>query len=61
MGESKGAHRVLVGKPEGKNHLVDPGVDGRIKLKWIFGKLGWGEGAWTGLIWFRIGARGGLL
>jgi len=59
MGESKVAHKVLVGKPEGKNHLVDPGVDGRIKLKCIFGKLEWG--AWTGWIWFRIGTGGGLL
>jgi hypothetical protein len=59
MGEWKGAHRVLVGKPGGKNHLVDPGVDGRTELKWIFGKLGWGT--WTGLIWFRIGTCGGLL
>jgi len=24
-----------VGKPEGKNHLVDPGVDGNIILRWI--------------------------
>jgi len=24
-----------VGKPEGKNHLEGPGVDGRIILKWI--------------------------
>jgi hypothetical protein len=60
MGESKCVHRVLVGKPERKNHLVDPGVSGRIKLKWIFGKLGCG-GAWIGLIWFRIGTGGGLL
>jgi hypothetical protein len=58
MGERKGTHRILVGKPEGKNHLVDPGVDGRINLKWIFGKL-WG--AWTGLIRLRIGTRGDLL
>jgi len=38
-------HRVLVGKPEGKNHLEDPGVDGRIIIKWIFrtwaGGIGW--------------------
>jgi hypothetical protein len=30
-----------VGKPEGKNHLKYPGVDGRIILKWIFEK--WNE------------------
>jgi hypothetical protein len=33
--------------------LKDPDVDGRITLRWIFRKLD--EGAWTGLIWFRIG------
>jgi hypothetical protein len=27
-----------VGKPDGRNHLEDPGVDGRIILKWIFKK-----------------------
>ena len=29
---------ALVGKPEEKDHLKDPGVNGRIKLKWIFKK-----------------------
>ena len=41
MGEGRGVHRVLVGKPEG-NHWGDPDVDGRIILRWIFGKWeGW--------------------
>jgi len=30
--------QVLVGKPEGKRHLEDPGLDERIILKWIFSK-----------------------
>jgi hypothetical protein len=30
MGEGKGADRILVGRPEGRNHLEDPGVDVRI-------------------------------
>jgi len=33
-----GVFRVLVGKPEGKGHLGDPGLDGRIILRWIFRK-----------------------
>jgi hypothetical protein len=28
MGEGRGVYRVLVGKPEGKDHWGDPGVDG---------------------------------
>jgi len=31
-GERRGVYRVLVGKPEGKRHLEDPGVDGKIIL-----------------------------
>jgi hypothetical protein len=30
-----GEDRVLVGKCEGRNHLEDPGINGRIILKWI--------------------------
>jgi hypothetical protein len=30
---------VLVRKLEGRDHLEDPGVDGRIILRWIFRKL----------------------
>jgi hypothetical protein len=35
VGERKVAYRFLMGKPEGKSHLVDPGVNGRIILRWI--------------------------
>jgi hypothetical protein len=35
----RNAYRVLVGKLEGRNHLKDPGVDGRIILKWVFERL----------------------
>jgi hypothetical protein len=38
MRKSRGVYRVLVRKPEEKNHLEDPGVDGRIILRWIFRK-----------------------
>ena len=49
----------MVGKPEERNHLGDPDVDGRIILRWIFRK--WDVEVWTGLIWFRIWTGGGQL
>jgi hypothetical protein len=39
MGEGRNVHRVLVGKPEGKDHLKDQGVDGRMGSKWPLGRL----------------------
>jgi hypothetical protein len=49
IGEWRVAYRILVGWPEGRNHLEDPGVDGTIILKLIFKK--WDGRAWIGLIW----------
>ena len=40
-------------------HLGEPGVDGRIILRWIFRK--WDVGVWTGSSWLRIGTGGGHL
>ena len=45
-----------MGKPGGRDHLKDLGVDGRIILKWIFRKFD-GE-AWSGFMWPRIGISG---
>jgi hypothetical protein len=59
MGERRGAYRALVRKPEGRNHLKDQGVDGRIILKWTCERLD--GGALTGSIWLRIGTGGELL
>ena len=33
IGQRRSTYRVLVGKPEGKDYLEDPGVDGRIILR----------------------------
>jgi hypothetical protein len=43
MGERRSAYRALVGKPEGRNHLKDLGIDGRIILKRMFEQLGGGH------------------
>jgi hypothetical protein len=58
-GEGRGAYRILVGKLEGRRPL------GRSRRRWEDNiKMGLQEvrwGAWTGLIWLRIGTGGGLL
>ena len=48
-----------MGKPEGKDHWGDLGVDGWIILGWISRR--WDVGMWTGLGWPRIGIGGGRL
>ena len=48
MGERRGVYGVLVGKLVERNHLGDPGVDGRI-LRWIFRK--WDVG---GMDWIEL-------
>jgi hypothetical protein len=59
MGEERKVYRVLVAKPDGKDHLKDQGVDGRMGSKWTLGRLA--GGVWSGLNWLRIGTVGGLL
>ena len=52
-------YRVLVGKSEEGDRWGDPGVDGRVILRWIFRKRDmW---VWTGSCWLRIGTGGGHL
>ena len=59
IGEGRGVHRVLVGKPERERPLGDPDVDGRIILRWILRK--WEGIVGTGWSWLRIGTGGGHL
>ena len=60
MKERRGVYRILRGgNLRDRDHLGDPGVDGRIILRWFFRK--WVVEAWTGSIWVRIGIGGGLL
>jgi len=51
-------YRVLLGKPEGRKHRGELGVDGWI-LGWISRKFD--VGIWTGLDWPRIETGGGSL
>jgi hypothetical protein len=39
MGEGRNVYRVLMGKPERKDHLKDQGIDGRMGSKWTLGRL----------------------
>jgi hypothetical protein len=58
-----GEERCILDFGEGnlreRDNLGDPGVDGKLILRWIFWK--WDVMAWTGSSWFRIGKGGGLL
>jgi len=56
-GEGIGVHKVLMGKPRERDHWGDPDINGRIILRWIFGK--WGVE--TGWSWLRIVTDGGHL
>ena len=49
VGERRGVYMVLVGKLGERDHLEDPGVDGRIIFRWIFRKRAIG-----GVDWFEL-------
>jgi hypothetical protein len=56
MGEERGVHRVLVGKPEGKRPLGIPRRRWEDNIKMHLQEVN--IGALTGLILLRIGAGG---
>jgi hypothetical protein len=41
MVDRRSSYRIMVGKPEVKRLLGKPRLNGRIILKWIFGKWDW--------------------
>jgi len=39
-----------------RDHVGDPGLDGRMILRWIF--RDWDVGVWTGSRWLMVGTGG---
>jgi hypothetical protein len=59
MGEKRNAYRVLVGKPEERDHWEDQDVGGWTISKWILERMD--EMLRIRLIWLRIRTNGRLL
>jgi hypothetical protein len=57
MGEERGVHRVLVGKPEGKRPLGRPRRRWEDNIKMDVQEVGGGRGDWTELAQDRDGGR----
>jgi hypothetical protein len=53
MGEERGVHRVLVGKPEGKKPLVRPRRRWEDNIKMDLQEVGGGRGHWMELARYR--------
>jgi hypothetical protein len=58
-GEERRVQGFCGGNLRERDHLGDPGVDGRIISRWIF--RNWDVAVWTGSMWLRIGTGGGHL
>jgi hypothetical protein len=59
MEDKRGAYRVLVEKPKRKRSLGRPKRRREDNIKMDLQEVGCG--AWTGLIWLRIGTGGWLM
>jgi hypothetical protein len=55
MGEERGVHRVLVGKPEGKRPLGRPRSRWEDNIKMDLQEVGGGRGDWMKLVQDRDG------
>jgi len=56
---TRGAYRLVVGRPNGKGPLGRPRSRQEGNIKMDLQKVGFG--AWTGLIWLRLCRRSGRL
>jgi hypothetical protein len=59
MEERRGTYRVLVGKPRGSRPLGRPRLRWEDNIKIDLREVG--RGAWTALIWLKIGTDNRLL
>jgi len=59
MGRGEAYAGLWCGNLRERDHLRDPGVDGRVILKWIFRE--WDVGVWIGSSWLRVGTGSGYL
>jgi len=57
MGRAEACRWLWWGNLRDTDHLEDPGVDGKVILRWIFRK--WDVGVWTESSCLRIGTGGG--
>jgi hypothetical protein len=60
MREDRKFIRFLWESLKERDHSEDRGVDGRMRLEWLPGRLV-GGGVWSGFTWLSIGIVGGLL
>jgi len=60
MVDRRGEYRISVGRDlSERDHLDDPGVNGRLIFKWIF--TAWNSGTSSRLTWLRIRTGGVFL